>query len=83
MPQDTGKRLTAQLFESLRPEGKLLIANFSQELPERGYMESFMDWHLTYRSLNQVLDLASDIDGAGGVSASEDGYLISLEIRKR
>lgn len=56
------RRLTTRLFDMLRPGGRLLIANFSPDIRERGYMESFMDWHLTCRSRRDVRNLASDID---------------------
>jgi 2-polyprenyl-3-methyl-5-hydroxy-6-metoxy-1,4-benzoquinol methylase len=82
LPQDTGQRLTTCLFQMLRPGGRLVIANPSSEMPERGYMESFMDWHLICRSRSQVLGLASGIDETGRVSSSEDCHVISLEIKK-
>jgi SAM-dependent methyltransferase len=44
-----GIAVTAALFRSLRPGGRLLIANFAPQLPEIGYMEAAMDWWLIYR----------------------------------
>jgi hypothetical protein len=34
----------------LKPGGRLLVANFLHDLPNVGYMESFMGWPLIYRS---------------------------------
>jgi hypothetical protein len=61
LEQSTGKRLTKCLFDMLRPGGRLMIANFSPEMPERGYMESYMDWRLTCRSRHEIKDLAADV----------------------
>jgi SAM-dependent methyltransferase len=60
--QPVAKRLTERLFDMLRPGGQLLIANFLSGIPGQGYMESFMDWYLIYRSHLQMLDLAMTID---------------------
>jgi SAM-dependent methyltransferase len=62
LDESIARRLTSCLFEMLRPGGKLMVANFSPEIRERGYMESFMDWHLTCRARREIRDLAADID---------------------
>jgi hypothetical protein len=64
LQQPVAKRLTERLFDMLRPGGQLLIANFLSGIEARGYMESFMDWYLIYRSHPQMLDLAMSIDQA-------------------
>lgn len=48
------ERLTVLLFASVAPGGRLLLANFLPSLPDAGYMESFMDWHLVYRTDAQM-----------------------------
>lgn len=53
-------RLTAQLFDSLRPGGSLVVANFVRMM-EDGWMESMMDWTLLYRSPAEVEQFASEI----------------------
>lgn len=55
------KRLTQMLFSRLQEGGNLIIANFLPDQREIGYMETFMRWHLIYRSLHQIEDLASAI----------------------
>lgn len=60
--QTAGRRLTTRLFDMLRPGGHLLISNFLTDVKDRGYMESFMDWHLIFRNHSQTLDLAMAID---------------------
>jgi cyclopropane fatty-acyl-phospholipid synthase-like methyltransferase len=59
--QRTGRRLTASMFQMLRPGGTLLIANFLPGVRDIGYMEAFMDWNLIYRSRHDMIDLTSDI----------------------
>lgn len=52
------RRLTKQLYRMLKPGGRLLIANFVPETKSRAYMEIFMDWHLIYRTEEEMLALA-------------------------
>jgi hypothetical protein len=51
--------LTCRLFDMTRPGGTLLIPNFLPGAPDRGYMESFMDWHLIYRSHAEMRSLVN------------------------
>lgn len=37
----------------------MLIANFLPGVKDRGYMESFMDWHLIYRDYAHMEALAA------------------------
>jgi len=62
-------RLTRSLFTLLRPGGRLLIANFLPGIPDRGYMESFMDWRLVYRTLPEIERLLGAIP-AGQIASS-------------
>ena len=39
----------------------MLVINFVSLIPDIGYMESFMDWHLIYRTHEEMLDLAATI----------------------
>lgn len=55
----TARRLTAKLFEFLRPGGTLLLANFLPALRDAGYMEAFMRWPLVYRSAEEMDELAA------------------------
>jgi extracellular factor (EF) 3-hydroxypalmitic acid methyl ester biosynthesis protein len=55
------QRLTQTLFSRLNAGGTLLVANFLPGIRDRGYMESFMDWHLVYRSMDEIAALASQI----------------------
>jgi SAM-dependent methyltransferase len=43
-------RLTQICMEMLKPGGVFLFANFSNEMADDGYMESYMNWQLLQRS---------------------------------
>jgi len=53
--------LTCRLFEMTRPGGRVLIPNFLKGIPDAGYMESFMDWHLIYRDHADMVALADSL----------------------
>jgi len=53
--------LTQQMWDMVRPRGMMLIPNFMVGSSDRGYMESFMDWHLIYRTEAAMWELASGI----------------------
>lgn len=59
--QRTARRLVLGMFQMLRPGGKLLVANFLPGVRDIGYMETFMDWQLIYRSRRDMVDLTMDI----------------------
>ena len=54
-------KLTARLFGMLNPGGRLLLANFLPNIWGAGYMETFMDWKLIYRTADQMDALGSSI----------------------
>lgn len=54
-------RLIERMFSFLRPGGRLLIANFSPDGPDVGYMETFMDWWLILRTAEEVRALFSTL----------------------
>jgi hypothetical protein len=54
-------KLAATLFGMLNQGGKLWIANFLPGIVDRGFMESFMDWWLVYRTPEQMLEIAAAV----------------------
>ena len=87
LPDSTAQRLTENLFDCLRPQGRLVIANFLPEVRDVGYMEMFMDWHLVYRTRSQMLALADNI-AQSHVSeirlvAERNENVVIMEITKR
>jgi len=61
LPQRLGRRLATSLFRMLRPRGRLVIANFLPSIHDIGYMEAYMDWYLTYRNREDMINLTMDI----------------------
>lgn len=52
--------LVARMFRLLKPGGSLLVANFTNDHLDAGYMEAFADWHLIYRTEDQMRSLLSE-----------------------
>jgi extracellular factor (EF) 3-hydroxypalmitic acid methyl ester biosynthesis protein len=61
LPDAAATRLTSIMFDSLRPGGTLLVVNFLPNILDVGYMESLMDWHLIYRTDDDMRRLTTDI----------------------
>ena len=87
LAESTAKRLTANLFRCLKPQGRLVIANFLPEIRDCGYMEMYMDWHLVYRTRSQMLSLADDIVQAQvheiRILAERNDNVVIMEVTKR
>lgn len=43
-------KLSQRCLQMLKPHGTFLFANFADEIPDDGYMETFMNWALLLRS---------------------------------
>ncbi len=50
--------LIKNLHRQLGTEAELVVGNFHPDNPSRDYMEIIGDWHLTYRSEHDLIDLA-------------------------
>ena len=51
-------RLIQKMYKNLDEKGHMLIPNFAPGLFEQGYMETFMDWKLIYRTEEEMMELA-------------------------
>lgn len=87
VPQQAAQRLTWRLFQFLRPRGRLLVANFLPGIPDLGYMESYMDWKLIYRTRREMLDISLDVPQPVlhdlRIFAEENQNIIFLQLTKR
>jgi len=63
LPEKVARRLTTSLVSRLTKGGELVIGNFVH-CPEAAYMEAIMDWHLVYRTEEELLSLADEIRDA-------------------
>ena len=87
LDNDVACALTATLFRTLAPGGRLLIANFTPATYDAAFMETFMDWRLIYRTAEEVRALTATIPRAE-VSridqfADENGHIAYLRVVKR
>jgi hypothetical protein len=84
--RSTAAGLTRVLFGMLRAGGRLLVANFVPGIRDIGYMESFMDWELVYRTPGEVRELGAAVDPgqlAGAEVFTEDGRNIAFLLLTR
>lgn len=86
LAEPVAKRLVRSMLRMLVPGGRLLIANFLPDIEDVGYMESFMDWHLIFRTEAELLGVFSAVprDEIGNVELSRDPYdnIAFAEVRR-
>jgi extracellular factor (EF) 3-hydroxypalmitic acid methyl ester biosynthesis protein len=78
--------LTKVMFDMLHSGGRLLLANFVPEHLEVGYMETFMQWNLIYRTEAELEAVAIDIPKIEIASKrtffEKEGNIVFLELVK-
>lgn len=83
----TAKRLTSRMFDMLVSGGKLLVANYTPDVIEHGYMEAFMDWNLMYRDEGEVTAFLDEVDASQVQTMrtfrDPPGNVIYLEVTKK
>jgi extracellular factor (EF) 3-hydroxypalmitic acid methyl ester biosynthesis protein len=76
--------LTKVMFDMLRQGGRLLLANFVPDHLEVGYMETFMQWQLIYRTEAELEAVAMDIPNSEIASKrtffEKEGNIVFLEL---
>jgi extracellular factor (EF) 3-hydroxypalmitic acid methyl ester biosynthesis protein len=55
------KKLTATLFEALKPGGRIILTNFLHGTPDTGWTQAMMDWFLIYREQADIEAFADNI----------------------
>lgn len=87
LPDGFAHLFTRRLFEMLKPNGKLLIANFLKGIDDAGYMDVFMDWFLIYRDETEMSNLLRRISPdkikSRNLFLSENKNIAYLEVRKK
>jgi extracellular factor (EF) 3-hydroxypalmitic acid methyl ester biosynthesis protein len=78
------RRLLEIFYEMLTPGGLLVATNVEASNPARGMMEYLMDWHLIYRTGDQLKDLAPKEAPAENcrIIADVTGVNVFLEVKK-
>lgn len=86
LQQSTGRRLVSNMFQMLRPGGRLVVANFLPGVRDVGYMEAYMDWSLVYRTRRDMIDLTMEISQSDisnvTLFSEENQNIIFLEVMK-
>lgn len=81
------QRLIEVMFSFLKPGGRMLVANFLPNLPDIGYMESYGDWFLIYRSADEMTALFETLPqhelGSLVVSFDPDENIVFVEATKK
>jgi len=87
LQQTTAQRLVGVMFQMLRPGGRLIVANFLPGIPDLGYMESYMDWKLVYRSRLDMVDMSANIPQAQirdiRIFTEENQNIIFLQVTRQ
>jgi hypothetical protein len=87
LQESAAQRLTGSLFQMLRPRGRLLVANFLPGILDVGYMESYMDWKLIYRTRKEMLEISMDIPQEAihdiRIFSEESHNIIFMQITRR
>lgn len=65
LTDSVAEALLSRMFEMLKPNGKIMIANFASGFIDAGYMEAFMDWRLIYRSQQEVRTIVESLGDRG------------------
>ena len=83
LTDDVAVRLTERCLELLKPGGKFVLANFASDIGVEGYMETFMNWPLLWRSEGDVRSIISNVRhryATASLSRGENGAVIYATI---
>lgn len=77
--------LIRALHESLEPGGTLIVGNFAPDSHGRGYMAGIMDWHLVYRSEDDLLRLVKEAvpQASFDIHRDEPGNVVYAQMVRR
>lgn len=77
--------LLERLLRLLRDDGELVVGNFSPQNPTRPYMEVVADWHLHYRTADQLIELTKGCGVAEAdirVGSEPEGINLFLHVKR-
>ena len=72
LPEEVGRKLAALLYKMLAPGGRLVIGNFGRQADAQAFLDLVCDWHLIYRSADEVRNLAADMPADARVDVTLD-----------
>jgi len=87
LARNTAIKLTKRCLQMLKPKGTFLFANFALDIPDDGYMETFMNWQLVLRNEADMWSIINASVDRNTVDASVEfganGNIVYGIIRKR
>ncbi len=85
LSQPTALKLTAALFDMVRPGGRVVVANFLKGIFDVGYMASFMGWDLVLRTPEELFQLGDQFGRRASTEflLDDDENIGFISIRKR
>ena len=81
----TGRKLVKRLFSRLKKGGTMIIGNFKSPNDATWGLEYLVDWHLLYRTTQDMHDLAADIQEPHEteITCDASGYTNMLLVTRR
>ncbi len=79
LAESVAVKLTERCLQMLKPGGKFLLANFAQDIGVEGYMETFMNWPLIWRTdrdVQSIVDKVKHPIADSAVTRGENGGVI-------
>lgn len=79
LAESVAVKLTERCLQMLKPGGKFLLANFAQDIGVEGYMETFMNWPLIWRTDKEVWSIVDKVQhpiAEKSVTRGENGGVI-------
>ena len=77
--------MLCRLYEQLKPDGLITVANYTPDSHGRGFMEGFMDWSLVYRDeddLSRIVGIALP-DASYRIFRDDPGNVVYIEIQQK
>ena len=82
MTDSTCKILIETLYKKLAKNGLLIIGNYRPKIFFKSWMELGLEWYLTYRSQEEFLYLAKDINCRKSIRTESLGLFQFLIFKK-
>jgi extracellular factor (EF) 3-hydroxypalmitic acid methyl ester biosynthesis protein len=84
LEQPVAAALTSRMFDLVAPGGRLLLANFTPDTPDIGFMEAMLEWHLIYRAEADMWSLLDGVAPQAGARTWRDpsGCIVYLEVER-
>lgn len=71
---DKSVRLARKLWENVKPGGSLIITNAHPDNPTRFWMEYVSEWYLEYKTDQEMMLIAKDLNNVDRISLEIDPY---------